>query len=423
MKAAHSLHEAWADLSTTAANHLEALLAALGRLKAEEAERMHKAQQAELARSDLSEEVPVVLKRANTVDAADNAAKEAAAKAENELLPWVREQRERLQGQLKDVQAMALHAGGHHVGHAPSTAAGPASPGGLVRRASRPMKRQATAHMKLAAEAEALSEFVDEEMPPKKGDLLELRGTVHAALATRQIQRYEGSGNNLAPPATKKSGKNTAFVFAKPHANTPAVLEVIKGSFAEKGITILKEGIVTGEEIDSNGYIDQHYYAIAEKSTLTSGKDLPVNADKFKGMFDEDWATVVAEGRAFNALEFKKKFGQFAEEGALDKAWDATSVDKKTRVKLGGGFYCGQIEVEGTKYYTFNAFFMTMRGKFTTPGTSIHYYVVEFDPSTLSWEDFRGKVLGPTDPKDAPEGSLRGIIAADWEKLGLKAPL
>ena len=216
--------------------------------------------------------------------------------------------------------------------------------------------------------------------------------------------------------------KNTAFVFAKPHANTPAVLDVIKAAFAEKGITVLKEGVVTGEEIDSNGYIDQHYYAIAEKSTLTSGKDLPVNADKFKGMFGEDWSTVVAEGRAFNALEFKKKFGQFAEPGALDKAWDATSDKKKTRVKLGGGFYCGQIEVDGTKYYTFNAFFMTMRGKFTTPGTSIHYYVVEFDPSTLSWEDFRGKVLGPTDPKDAPAGSLRGIIAADWEKLGLKAP-
>ena len=63
-----------------------------------------------------------------------------------------------------------------------------------------------------------------------------------------------------------------------------------------------------------------------------------------------------------------------------------------------------------------------MRGKFTTPGTSIHYYVVEFDPATLSWEDFRGKVLGPTDPKDAPAGALRGIIAASWQKLGLEAP-
>ena len=38
------------------------------------------------------------------------------------------------------------------------------------------------------------------------------------------------------------------------------------------------------------------------------------------------------------------------------------------------------------------------------------------------WADFRGSVLGPTDPKDAPEGALRGIIAGDWEKLGLKAP-
>ena len=100
---------------------------------------------------------------------------------------------------------------------------------------------------------------------------------------------------------------------------------------------------------------------------------------------------------------------------------DATNVDKKTRVKLGGGFYCGQIEVDGKKYYTFNAF-MTMRGKFTTPGTSIHYYVVEFDPEELSWADFRGKVLGPTDPKDAPADSLRGIVAANWQSLGLKAP-
>ena len=85
-------------------------------------------------------------------------------------------------------------------------------------------------------------------------------------------------------------------------------------------------------------------------------------------------------------------------------------------------FCRAQIEVDGVKYYTFNAFFMTMRGKFTTPGTSIHYYVVEFDPSTLAWEDFRGKVLGPTDPKDAPAGALRGIIAGDWKALGLAAP-
>jgi hypothetical protein len=63
-------------------------------------------------------------------------------------------------------------------------------------------------------------------------------------------------------------------------------------------------------------------------------------------------------------------------------------------VKFGGGFYCGLIEVPGKKpIYTFNAFFMSMRSKFVMPGTSIHYYVVEFEPSELNWSDFRGKVF------------------------------
>ena len=53
------------------------------------------------------------------------------------------------------------------------------------------------------------------------------------------------------------------------------------------------------------------------------------------------------------------------------------------------------------------------------PGTSIHYYVVDWDPKDLSWADFRGRVLGPTDPSKAPEGSVRGLIMNDWQKLGL----
>ena len=51
---------------------------------------------------------------------------------------------------------------------------------------------------------------------------------------------------------------------------------------------------------------------------------------------------------------------------------------------------------------------MAMREKYTTPGTSIYYYLLEWDPAKLSWEDFRGSVLGPTNPKDAPPGALRG---------------
>ena len=114
------------------------------------------------------------------------------------------------------------------------------------------------------------------------------------------------------------------------------------------------------------------------------------------------------------------------------------------------------IEIEGKpSIYVFNGFFMcatilpstpgqwtltfrcarSMRSKYTAPGLSIYYYTIEWDPKTLSWADFRGsvrplplsarlpflpaawldcggcdQVLGPTDPKEAPTDSLRGVI-------------
>ena len=59
--------------------------------------------------------------------------------------------------------------------------------------------------------------------------------------------------------------------------------------------------------------------------------------------------------------------------------------------------------------------------KYTKPGESIYYYLVEWDPSKLSWEDFRGKVLGATDPATAMDGSLRRAIFSNWKTLDLKA--
>ncbi len=126
---------------------------------------------------------------------------------------------------------------------------------------------------------------------------------------------------------------------------------------------------------------------------------------------------MLAEGRAFNAIDVAEALGCSAEE--VDQKWDATKGNG--RVKFGGGFYCALIDPE-KKIYTFNAFFMSMRKRFTEPGSSIHYFTVEFDPKTLSWADFRGKVLGPTDPASAPESSLRGVIHREWKRLGLSAP-
>merc|ERR1719436_2105405 len=62
-----------------------------------------------------------------------------------------------------------------------------------------------------------------------------------------------------------------------------------------------------------------------------------------------------------------------------------------------------------------------MRDKYVAPGKSIHWFTVEWNSDDLSWEDFRGKVLGPTDPSTAPADSVRGTVYANWESLGLSA--
>jgi hypothetical protein len=56
--------------------------------------------------------------------------------------------------------------------------------------------------------------------------------------------------------------KNSAFVFVKPHANTPMVQKLVREKLVAAGCTILSEVDIDGKTIDEQKLIDQHYYAI-----------------------------------------------------------------------------------------------------------------------------------------------------------------
>ncbi len=228
-----------------------------------------------------------------------------------------------------------------------------------------------------------------------------------------QRNNFHSGIAQLIPTQDTMPLKNSAFVFIKPHANNAATQKVVAETLASRGITIVKEGEFTGEEIDRDMLIDQHYYAIASKATILKPAQIPVPEKKFEDSFGLTWVDALNTNRAFNALDACKHLGVDAT--GLDKLWNNCK-----KVKFGGGFYCGEIPQDGKdSIFVFNAFFMSMRDKFVAPGTSIHYYVVEFDPEFLSWGDFRGKVLGPTDPKAAPGDSLRGKLYTEWQEYGL----
>jgi len=216
----------------------------------------------------------------------------------------------------------------------------------------------------------------------------------------------------------KPAVRNSAFVFIKPHAVTDKVKALTKVALDKHNITVLKEGSIKAEVIDKKKLIDRHYYSIASKATMVKPAELNVPEEQFHDQFGLPYGDACAAGKVVNAVDACAQLGIDAEQ--MDKEWGKAKKERRLS-KFGGGFYCGTIEIEGKEpLHVMNGFFMAMRAKFTKPGTQIYYYHVEWDPAKLSWADFRGKVLGPTDPENAPQDSLRGEILAKWEELGLK---
>ena len=221
--------------------------------------------------------------------------------------------------------------------------------------------------------------------------------------------------------AIQLAGKtNSAFVFIKPHAckGTPGLVEaIVEDSFAKNGIRISSTGEMAAETIDKNMHIDTHYGAIASKAVKLKPKDLTVPEKAlaaFEEMFGEKWEDAVAAGKVYNAMDAAEKLS--VDGAGLNAKWRELTSGKDL-IKFGGGFYCGKVG----DVYVINGFYMAMRSAFTNPGEKIKWYSVSWPVAALSWANFRGVVLGATDPTAAPVGSIRRTILDQYEDLGLKS--
>jgi nucleoside diphosphate kinase len=137
--------------------------------------------------------------------------------------------------------------------------------------------------------------------------------------------------------------KNSAFVFLKPHAVNAACVALLKEKLATAGIAVTSEGVLDNKEIESKLLIDNHYYAIANKASLSKPANLNVKADKqedFNKKYGISWTQALADGLVFNALDACARLGISGDE--LNTRW-AASKETTGLVKFGGGFYAGKI--------------------------------------------------------------------------------
>jgi len=110
-------------------------------------------------------------------------------------------------------------------------------------------------------------------------------------------------------------------------------------------VTITKDAVLEGSVIGEKKLIDNHYYAIANKASLTKPKDLnppQKGQDEFKEKFGISWSEALEKGMVLNAMDGCEKFKCDGDE--MEKKWRAAEKDKDGGlVKFGGGFYAGKI--------------------------------------------------------------------------------
>lgn len=307
----------------------------------------------------------------------------------------------------------------------PGMAAMPASPAGYPRTASVAAATTVQMNYSFAATAASTTPGVASPFGITNAPSTGRRPVSDAGGGLREQQVMGGISQDYVASLERRLADmeitnacktHQAFLFIKPHAVNERVAQMVKESLMNLGIFVLADGNIPAEDIDRHSLIDTHYGAIAAKAVSQLPSELvvqPTAQEEFLQTFHLSWEEALQQNTVFNAMDAASALNISTED--LGVRWSQLQKGADM-IKFGGGFYCGRIE----SIFVINGFYMGMRGKFTTPGSCIHWMEVEWDARMLSWADFRGRVLGITDPQQAAQGSIRKAIHDAWQMLGLE---
>lgn len=175
------------------------------------------------------------------------------------------------------------------------------------------------------------------EFEGTKGSLFDLLEDLNCDECLAKAQKIAGVSGDVPACA------NMAFVFVKPHAVTPKVVELVKAKFEEVGFAVTKDGAIDAATIEKDLLVDNHYYAIANKASLSKPAELNPPAAKlaeFETKWGISWAKALEDGIVYNAVDGCKKLGIDGE--TMDTRWGAAKKAGEL-LKFGGGFYAGKL--------------------------------------------------------------------------------
>ena len=216
---------------------------------------------------------------------------------------------------------------------------------------------------------------------------------------------------------------NRSLLYVKPHANKREMCDFIRQYLVNKKCKVLNEGSISSANLRES--FEVQYSDLSKKAIVLEPHECPLSSEsmmEFEKKFKIAWSVAVRK----KLVQSSRGSCELLDipPSTLSEAW-MECVSNGKMVKLGRGFYCGLIDTIPNKppLFCINGFFMAMRAEYLADNASVHYFLVEWDNAAMSWSDFRKNVIGGTNPSLARPESLRSLMNARWEDLGLARPL
>lgn len=200
--------------------------------------------------------------------------------------------------------------------------------------------------------------------------------------------------------------KNQAVLFTKPvhHLGISLSAEELGERtlefFSARGFSLVHKRTVLGVELAEREIIRRHYL-IYSKASYGNIEISEVGRNAFAEYYAKTWDDEVAAGRMMGNPQLLESKGIDVHQ--LFALWNDAEVKK-----IETGLLTAWLDPLGS--WCINAFYPAMEANFNHPATRIDYYVLEFDPAEVSWQQFRREILGSTNAAKAAPESFRGQL-------------
>eukprot|EP00931_Biecheleriopsis_adriatica_P038098 TRINITY_DN2184_c0_g1_i1.p1 TRINITY_DN2184_c0_g1~~TRINITY_DN2184_c0_g1_i1.p1 ORF type:complete len:1777 (-),score=465.99 TRINITY_DN2184_c0_g1_i1:6-5336(-) len=205
---------------------------------------------------------------------------------------------------------------------------------------------------------------------------------------------------------------NQAIVLIKPSALNKETERFVQSFLTSNKISVLKKGTTSTKELKEKNFFDKQYRQLAEYAKGLPG-NFQVSAEG-QERFQAKFGVALTVSELLGAESAAAKLGITAEE--LFQLWQNSEA-----VKLAPSLYVDRLTSQSGSVFVVNGFIPQWRELFVSRGEALAWFLVEFDPSQVSWQRFRADILGTTNPAKASKESIRGQLFEHWKELGLAA--